>query len=315
MAHQTQAGTQNILNAVLDSIPDRAVVVGLDGAINQVNHAWNEFGRQQGCTLTDHWAGVNYLDVCDSSADSGCSDSYLVASGIRSAFDGQSTFHHDYPCVTPAEELWFRIRVFPMRDTSDPYFMIVHQEITDSRREIHLLRALSQTDGLTGIGNRRNFDLRIDEEWRRDRRASLPLSLCLLDIDNFKLYNDHYGHVAGDEVLVKVAAVVQSCARRPGDLAARYGGEEFALVLGDTDSVAAVSVAKRILSGIRDLGIEHRRSVGGNKVSASIGVATEYPARGASKRNFLKLADKHLYRAKRSGGDQVCSETDQSLSS
>ena len=163
------------------------------------------------------------------------------------------------------------------------------------------LEKLARVDGLTGIPNRREFDSRLDAEWRRMGREGKPLALIMGDVDHFKQYNDTYGHQAGDECLVKVAQAIGSWARRPTDLAARYGGEEFALVLADTDGKGAAYIAQSVCDAVRRLEIPHCNSSASEHVTLSLGVAVVLPGAAKGPRALIEQADKALYAAKESG--------------
>ena len=139
------------------------------------------------------------------------------------------------------------------------------------------LERVAQTDGLTGIANRRAFDQALERAVRRARRTNEPLSLLLLDLDHFKSLNDTAGHQAGDEVLRQFAGILAQAARRPDDVAARYGGEEFALILPSTDQTGAVEVAQRIRENLAAAEIPHPRGIDG-LVTVSIGAITAEPA-------------------------------------
>ena len=165
------------------------------------------------------------------------------------------------------------------------------------KRARDLLERLASIDGLTGIANRRQFDAFVDQEWRRATRTNSWFSLALIDVDEFKKYNDTYGHARGDECLRSIARAMLSVARRPSDLVARYGGEEFALVLPDTDSVAMPLVIGSLLDSVRALGIE---SCGGI-VTISAGAVTTIPARESTPSSVIEAADRLLYEAKRGG--------------
>ncbi|MBU0499995.1 MAG: PleD family two-component system response regulator [Gammaproteobacteria bacterium] len=160
---------------------------------------------------------------------------------------------------------------------------------------------LSAIDGLTGIPNRRRFDEQFDSAWRQSFRRWEPISLLMVDIDSFKLYNDNYGHLAGDECIKQVALLMKGMARRAGDFAARYGGEEFACVLSETDIQGAREFAQRLLEGIRELKIPHAFSPAAEVVTASIGVATVIPRDPMAPEELLEAADHALYDAKRLG--------------
>jgi len=164
----------------------------------------------------------------------------------------------------------------------------------------------ARIDGLTQIANRRRFDEYLLNEWNRHLRLQQPLSLLMCDVDHFKLYNDSYGHQAGDECL-KVVAKAISRGFRTGDLVARYGGEEFAIVLPHTDRMGAIRVAERLRSAVLDTVIPHAASPVCNRVTLSIGVAcaTPDPKGAGDARSLIEEADRNLYLAKRRGRNQV----------
>ncbi len=172
----------------------------------------------------------------------------------------------------------------------------------------HKLEALSITDSLTGIANRRHFDEVLAQEHARHARSGADLSLIMLDIDNFKSFNDRYGHVNGDECLRQVARVLAESAVRPADLAARYGGEEFVCILPETDCGGAVAIAEKIRQGILARAIPHQGSSTG-WVTASLGVITVKCSAGESAVDIISQADELLYRAKSSGRNRVESVT------
>jgi len=170
------------------------------------------------------------------------------------------------------------------------------------KRQADAMRELSMTDGLTGVANRRSFNDTLDAEWRRCARAGLPLSVIMIDIDHFKLYNDHYGHQAGDLCLQQVSAAMARCASRPQDMLARYGGEEFILLLPQEAADGAEVVARRILDEVARLAVPHTASTTAPHVTVSLGVCTVLPPLDATDANALiRLADKQLYLAKQGG--------------
>jgi diguanylate cyclase (GGDEF)-like protein len=166
------------------------------------------------------------------------------------------------------------------------------------------LANLSMTDGLTNIANRRNFDSHLDVEWKRGIRERQPLTLMLIDIDCFKDYNDHYGHLQGDHCLRQVARVLHEQTSRPRDLVARYGGEEFALILPHTDS-AAKSLGEQCRTAVEDLTLPHTASRISGNITISVGVASMVPQRGSQAIDLIALADQALYRAKKTGRNRV----------
>lgn len=165
--------------------------------------------------------------------------------------------------------------------------------------------AISLLDGLTGIPNRRRFDEFLHQEWSRSRRSRTPLGLLMMDIDHFKLYNDHYGHSSGDICLKQVAGVLSTHIRRPPDLVARYGGEEFACVLPDTDLNGLRHVGRSFLESVRALGIPHAKSPVAEIVTLSIGGTTIVPSREAPVRQLIEAADALLYQAKENGRNGI----------
>jgi diguanylate cyclase (GGDEF)-like protein len=183
-------------------------------------------------------------------------------------------------------------------------------ELRNARASLELhnisLRALADSDGLTGLGNRRLFEEALEREVGRARRSGLPFALILTDVDFFKKYNDRYGHVAGDACLRQVALAIASGARRPADLAARYGGEEFALILPDTDLNGAMAVAEVIRDAVAELQIEHADSPQG-RVTLSLGVVAGYPAQEANQVAcaWVEAADTALYDAKAAGRNRA----------
>jgi diguanylate cyclase (GGDEF)-like protein len=180
----------------------------------------------------------------------------------------------------------------------------VHNHL-ELKRYRDLLENMSSTDGLTGIANRRMLDEVLAREWRRGLRQLEPIGLVMMDIDNFRAYNDHYSHLSGDDCLRKVAHVLVDCARRGTDLTARFGGEEFACLLPSTDLAGAMRVANRIQSSINQLSIPHAYSPVARVVTLSYGVAVMVPESGKEWIELVKLADELLYEAKHCGKNQI----------
>ncbi len=167
------------------------------------------------------------------------------------------------------------------------------------------LQRLSALDGLTGIHNRGHFDEVFAGEWKRAARDKEPLSLIMVDIDHFKKYNDHYGHLAGDDCLRRVARALRDSVSRPGDLVARYGGEEFVGMLSNTDPVGARTVTGSMRRAIQALAIDHAASSVDKHVSISVGVATMVPLPAAAPAVLLAAADEALYESKSAGRNRT----------
>jgi len=171
-------------------------------------------------------------------------------------------------------------------------------------RAFRLVENLAMQDGLTGIANRRRFEEKMDEEWRRAMRDRSLLSVLMIDVDHFKLYNDLYGHVVGDRCLRQIAAATQQVIHRSSDLFARYGGEEFVVVLPNTDSNGALLVAEQIRRAVESLGLPHTGNPNG-LVTVSIGCATQTLRHDSVPTAPVDAADQALYQAKSAGRNRV----------
>jgi len=171
-------------------------------------------------------------------------------------------------------------------------------------RQLRSMETLANTDGLTGLANRRSLDEHLETEWRRGVREHNFLAVVMLDIDFFKSYNDKYGHPSGDECIRNIASVIKRYARRAGDIAARYGGEEFVLVLPGVDLGDAASIAEKIRLEIFSANRPHAGSPEG-RVTVSAGTASAPAASLDSGEELLRFADRALYRAKAEGRNRV----------
>lgn len=193
----------------------------------------------------------------------------------------------------------FRVRLESFRDARD---------LAGQRRimqeSVERLQRLSYLDPLTGIANRRYLETTLSREWRLEARSGQPLSVIMVDIDWFKLFNDTYGHIPGDECLRQVAACLEMAVRRPSDQVGRYGGEEFCVILPITDREGAICTAKRIMRGIHELAISHDSSPFG-RVTVSMGIATREPLHSGHYDSLVHAADKALYHAKVSGRNRI----------
>ena len=200
----------------------------------------------------------------------------------------------------------------------DGGFIVVLRDISQRKAAEERLAALNAelahvaaSDALTGLANRRRFDEALVSEWRRATRDGSRLSLLMIDVDRFKLYNDAYGHPEGDSCLKAVAGVLRDLVRRPGDLVARYGGEELAVLLPGTDAAGAAKVAERCRAAVAALARPHAgNDACGGIVTVSVGCATRGPAgsRDDEPKTLVEAADIRLYEAKRTGRDRVVSE-------
>ncbi|MEI7610681.1 MAG: diguanylate cyclase [Rhodospirillaceae bacterium] len=177
-----------------------------------------------------------------------------------------------------------------------------HVELKRLRDRLELM---TTTDGLTGVANRRGFDASLSREWQRAVRGKTPLSLIMGDIDFFKTFNDHYGHLAGDSCLRRVAEAMAASVSRPADLVARYGGEEFVALLPETEATGARLLAEEMRRRVAELDIPHTTSAAAPHVTVSLGVATLVPESRDDPGYLILQADEALYQAKDQGRDRV----------
>jgi diguanylate cyclase (GGDEF)-like protein len=207
-----------------------------------------------------------------------------------------------------AQPMAHSLQVIPLRQNGLQHCLIAVTDLSSSMRRETLLRAQAEklgiqslTDELTGIANRRRMNNHLEEEVRRAARSYRPLSVILLDIDHFKHFNDRFGHLAGDDCLIRVALTLQARISRAGDLLARYGGEEFCVILPDTDSEAAQTFAESLRCKVENLAIEHPDNSCAPVVTISLGVANWLPGNPETATGLLLKADNALYRAKQQG--------------
>lgn len=229
----------------------------------------------------------------------------------------QSGIDHeaDYRALTKdGEYVWIRDVVHVVRDDDGNVDSLIgfmfdiserkqtEQRLIDMQKE---LEELSFKDSLTGVGNRRRFDMVLDDEWSLARRNRQPLSLILLDIDYFKQYNDYFGHLRGDDCLIQVAKALNSAATRARDFLARFGGEEFVLILPETDEASALKVAERCRGLIFKQQIPHPQSLVSPILTISIGLGTIAPTHHDVPLDFIEQVDQRLYQAKQQGRNRI----------
>jgi two-component system chemotaxis family response regulator WspR len=184
-----------------------------------------------------------------------------------------------------------------------------YRALRESQRqlvEINLeLQRLTNVDGLTGLSNRRSLNEYLELQWKLAVREQSPFSILMIDVDNFKPYNDTYGHLAGDDVLKQIAAAIQATFRRPTDIAARFGGEEFIVLLSATEAQATHTLGDALCKRVANLRIAHSESPPLKRVTVSIGGASTIPQHGDSGLGLIEMADKALYEAKRLGRNRI----------
>jgi len=207
-------------------------------------------------------------------------------------------------------EIWLETSLNALPRTADGAAagaVAVTRDVTARKQMEVKLAEMATIDGLTGLANRRAFDDRLVQEFRRTRRDRSTLSVLMIDADRFKLFNDTYGHVAGDTCLRAISASIEHLAQRPADMAARYGGEEIVVLLPNTDSFGAMTLAQRMCAEIEALGIAHEKNLPWGKVTVSIGVATYSDLDGLDidETELIQAADRALYGAKTGGRNRA----------
>jgi diguanylate cyclase (GGDEF)-like protein/PAS domain S-box-containing protein len=244
-------------------------------------------------------AGVNPLDLPDVEEKVAA----LKHGGVEETRVAYRTRHRE------KSEIWVEstLRVTRTVDGEIDGVVAITRDVTQQKNLEGRLETLATEDGLTGLANRRRFDERLLEEWGRAYRDKSCLSLLIIDIDNFKKFNDEYGHPAGDECLRAVGRVLAAEAKRTTDLSARYGGEEFAMLLPNTDAAGCARIGERILRELRDAGLPHKLNFPSRLVTASLGGAVCRPGveRSAGHASLIEAADRALYAAKDNGRDQL----------
>ena len=298
-----------------DNSSDAIMCVALDGRRLYVSPAFTTMtGWPVEMAMKMRWGELVHPDDQEGSRE--------TAARLRLGETNLSSAYR-YVCKS-GKVLWVeaRLNLVSATDDEEAQYVIGIRDISERKRVEEQLAASNRelevqarTDGLTGIANRRRFDEALYEEWRRGARNEAPLSLLMIDIDRFKLFNDHFGHAAGDVCLAQVAAALANSVRRPGDLVARYGGEEMSVILPDTSSSGALEIARVIRAAVQDLQIAHEKNSPFGVVTVSIGVATRIPQPiteidfgGALE--LTALADAALYHSKNTGRNKVSGEGD-----
>jgi diguanylate cyclase (GGDEF)-like protein/PAS domain S-box-containing protein len=307
LLEQELRSSRNIMAQAMAEMSDGLAMFGPDGKIVFCNDQYralfpkSAYARKEGAHITEIVrATVRNGERQDMPID-------LDEDSIQTA--GQTLFINKDEVIPLTDGRWLSLRT---RVTDDHHVLALVSDITAMKEsELSLksfaqrMKDLAETDALTGLANRRSFDEGLQREFEAARQTGRPLSVLLIDVDRFKAYNDRYGHLEGDSCLKSVAGAIATAARRSGDLAARFGGEEFAVLLPDTDGNKAITIAEKVRSSIRDLGMVHEGSEYGI-VTVSLGATVFTPdSRVANPAELVARADLALYQAKDAGRDRV----------
>ncbi|ADZ71386.1 GGDEF domain-containing protein [Polymorphum gilvum] len=285
-----------------DTAMDLIVQLGPDRTIRYVSPSVTDLLGWHPEEITQEWAPFIHPDDLP----------ILNASSLRLASGELDCYRAEFRVYAKDGSLrWMEgfSRRIPGETTAARGIVVTMRDITDRKELEERLALMAQTDGLTGLANRRAFDAALEREWQRTLREKSQISLLLIDLDHFKGINDMYGHQVGDDCLRAVAAVVGATARRPSDLAARYGGEELTLILPGTDKDAAAAIAEALRRDVEALRLPNEANPAGNGVlTVSIGAATAFARIGGSiamPEGLVMAADNALYRAKEDGRNRV----------
>ncbi|WP_341501939.1 diguanylate cyclase [Gallaecimonas sp. GXIMD4217] len=305
LLHRYMVSVQFLEN-ILDHAHDAIIATTRDGLIVR----WNRAAEAMFDIASDQAVGRRISDISD-----GHWAEKLVRLMTELMANGLSYRSQTIECLrADGQRLFMDLTLSVIEGDPDGVigFSAVIRDVTERRKtedELARLRQelerLSYLDGLTGIANRRSFDLALDKAWARARRSREPLSLILVDLDHFKEYNDRYGHLQGDECLKMAATVLGQVARRETDLVCRYGGEEFALLLSDTGAPQAAALAQRCCQAVAEQAWPHRGEGASRIVTISAGVATLVPGQDDEAASLIAAADRQLYRAKEKGRNRI----------
>lgn len=310
----------NVLRAVLGAVNLGAVVLDADGRVV----LWNAWMSRYSGLAQESVVGADFLAACpglrggriDAAIGQALHNNF---SSVLSQSLNKAPFalHANAQAAARGERLQQAVEVTPLAaDGAARHCLIQISDVSIAvgrekllREQAMVLRSQTFADGLTGIANRRHFDVAMEKEHRRAKRAGAALSLLMIDIDHFKAYNDHYGHQKGDQCLIQVAAALADMLKRPCDLLARYGGEEFAVILPELDIDQAGQIAETLRARARELAIPHERSGGDAPyVTVSIGVTSQRVAAPADIEALIGAADRALYEAKNNGRNRCAAQ-------
>jgi diguanylate cyclase (GGDEF)-like protein len=313
-ASENACASDSLAAAILDSLTANVALVESTGVIITANAAWKRFAIDNRCSDRAYYIGANYFAICE---DAVRRDGDLTAAAALNGIRGvlrheQDSFTLEYPCHSPGEKRWFRLRATRLSLDRPTACVVSHEDITTEKIAEEALReterqlreslereqVLARTDGLTGLINRRHFRELAEQECAVARRYGQPLAAVLFDIDGFKKINDSLGHLAGDEILKNVARRARE-QLRSADVLARYGGEEFIVLVPGSTAQSAAVLAERIRIGIADITIAGTVAV---TISAGVG---EIRSNSDTLEDLIRRADRALYDAKETGRNRT----------
>jgi two-component system, cell cycle response regulator len=286
----TQSEQADRLRMIVNSMDQGLLIVERCGRVQYANPACDRYLGH----APEELVGKSLKDLLDCKEPGCCEGLDAIAYGTREV----KIRHRDGGLRA------MDLTMTPMH-AADGLFVALLHDITHHKQSEDALQRAALVDPLTQIANRRHFDAFLDKEWQRAIRNAQPLSLVVLDVDHFKLYNDTLGHAAGDVCLQKVAATLRDHAARPTDLAARYGGEEFVLLFAETPAESAARLAEMIRAAVEALQMPNPRSTTSTWLTVSVGVATIVPTQLDEIENLFVCADRAMYAAKAGGRNRV----------
>lgn len=293
------------LKQVIDTVNNNIAVTDSQFNIVFVNQAWVQFGVENGVSPQFNWIGESYFSPCLASTREGDEYGSLAVAGFRQLQSGEREhFQLEYPCHSPARDRWFLLEVTRFTLSDETFFVVSHMNITQRVKLEQDAIAQANRDGLTEIGNRKAFNDFMDTEARRCHRYGTPMSLMVLDVDDFKAINDTFGHQAGDDCLKGVARILSDYTERASDFCARYGGDEFVVAWSYVCHDKVEELANKILRQVNQLGTQGLSDKRYGPVSASIGVITTVPE-DDNWQLLLSKADSLMYQAKHWGKNRV----------
>lgn len=286
--------------ALLDAIPDATCVLDGDGVIVKVNKAWRMMALDNGGDPDATGVGVDYLAVCARAAAAGCLDAGQAETAVRSVLAGHSADgEYAYACPSPSVGRFFLLRATPIAGSgtdAQPGVLVSHMNVTRQKAAEQELERRASHDPLTGLANRALLEERLTDALtqRPDRAKQADVGVLFLDLDGFKPVNDTFGHTAGDEVLLAVAARLRQVVR-PQDTVARYGGDEFAIIAPRITVEGLHDLEERILQSL-----DRPHQVHGQSVTVPASVGTHLAMPGEEANDALHAADLKMYQSKHS---------------